>query len=105
MDNQKNFLEIFKRYSPSQEHRDILLKASNIRARKDSERRMVEVYAFFSDLIPKQVLYAIEDEIRDAYSLESVRIFPSYPANLFGNQYMNEVITELYRIGDRKSVV
>jgi len=99
VDNQKNFLEIFKRYSPSQEHRDILLKASNIRARKDSERRMVEVYAFFSDLIPKQVLYAIEDEIRDAYSLESVRIFPSYPANLFGNQYMNEVITELYRIG------
>ncbi|MDD6800522.1 MAG: PolC-type DNA polymerase III [Firmicutes bacterium] len=96
---EKNFFDIFKRYKPRNEYCAILSEASNIRVRKDSGRRMLEVYAFFSELIPKATLYEIEADICQTYSLADVKIFPSYPPELFGPDYMSEVIAELQRIG------
>lgn len=96
---ERTFFDVFKKYDPDESTRRILEKASNIRVRTDTERRMLEAYAFFPELIGKDDLYRIEEEIRDKYQLNGVRLFPSYPPELFSEDYLKEVIIELQRIG------
>ncbi len=99
MDNKIPFLEKFNKYSPSYEYEKILENASCLRVRVDKERRMIEAFVTFPDIVEKRALYAIEDEIREAYGINSVRIMPSYPPEQFSQRYIGEIITELQRIG------
>ncbi len=99
MDRQVPFLEKFKKYAPGAEHQSILQKVSDYRIRTDKERKMIEAFASFPEIVEKSVLYAIEEEITEAYQINSVRIFPSYPPALFSEAYLPQLVIELQRIG------
>lgn len=94
----RTLLNLFDRFSPSEKERGILERATvsgPIRAEK--EMRIVEVTADFPMIIPKNVLYDIEDAISRAYNLRYVRIFPKYKAELFTSDYFPEIMTEARR--------
>ncbi len=95
----KNFLELLSKYVPSDEYREILLSAVNIHSRADKERRILEIRADFPSLIKKDRLYDIENQIKEAYKLNCVKILPSYPDELFSYDYIPEILTEAEQVG------
>ena len=97
----KNLLEIFNRYTPDNASAQLLLSADaeGISLRVDKEQRMIEVSAPFPRTIPRKELYRIEEEIRKAYDLNSVRICPIYAANLFDISQIPDLLMETNRRG------
>ncbi len=95
----KNFLEIFNKYTPSEEHARILLSAKNIGLRADKENRALEVNLDFDKIVPKKELYAIENQIQSAYELSWVNIIPHYPSELFDADYVPELLAEAECVG------
>ncbi|MBR2020622.1 MAG: PolC-type DNA polymerase III [Clostridia bacterium] len=97
----KNLLEIFNRYSPSAEYAEILASADpeTIKLRADKPQRMIEASAAFPRVIPKRILYRIEEEIRRAYELNRVWLRPQYPSALFDEERIPDLLTETNRRG------
>ena len=97
----KNLLEIFNRYQPDNASAEALLSADadGISLRADKEQRIIEVTAPFSRIIPRTELYRIEEEIRKAYALNSVRICPIYGAELFDVSQIPDLLMETNRRG------
>ena len=97
----KNLLEIFNRYQPDNASAEILLlaDANGISLRADKEQRIIEVTAPFSRIVPRVELYRIEEEIRKAYELNSVRICPIYNASLFDISQIPDILMETNRQG------
>ena len=97
----KNLLEIFNRYTPDNASAQLLLSADaeGISLRVDKEQRMIEVLAPFPRVIPRKELYRIEEEIRVAYDLNSVRICPIYRAELFDVSQIPDLLMETNRRG------
>lgn len=93
------FDKIFTKYSQSNSERVVLDKVESVKYKMDRERRIVEVNAKFTELIPKDKLYKIEDEICASYGLSLVRILPEYSPELFDMRYIPEVMKELNRVG------
>ena len=93
-----NLLERFTKYQPSNELLSYM-QATVLALRIDKEQRMMEVDISSSIIIPKQKLYRIEDEIKQAYALNYFRINPKYPAELFSSDYLDELVIESYRQG------
>ena len=96
---QRTLLDIFNRYTPTDKEREILLSATDIRLRVDREGRKTEVTARFPKRISKKELYALEEHIKAAYELNSVRILPTYDASFYTRDYIPELIFELMREG------
>ncbi|MBE6573483.1 MAG: PHP domain-containing protein, partial [Ruminococcaceae bacterium] len=93
----KTFLEVFTKYTPDEVTAN-LLNASEIRGRRaDVEKRMLEVDCAFSQIISKNILYRIEEEIAKAYDLRMMRINPKYNEELFYVDYIKEVLKEASR--------
>ncbi len=97
--SQKSFFELFRRYQPTAEHRKILEQGRNITRQVDKERKIVKISLDFPEIVPKDKLYAIEEDIRVAYDIHTVLILPHYPANRFTNEYFKEIIRETVRVG------
>ena len=96
----KTFLEIFNKYQPS--GTDIvaaLSRATNVTVRADKEKRILEAEVHFDEIVDKNLLYRIEDEIKLAYKLKYVKLLPKYPAELFGKYYFEQVLAEAERVG------
>ena len=79
----KKLTELFCRYTPSESRREWMRNAESLSVRADRERRMLEVTAVLSSVIEKDELYSAEADICRAYELNSVRIFPKYPCEMF----------------------
>ncbi len=99
MEGQVPFLTKFNKYHPVSDNKYILDKASIIRFRADKEKRMLEAFVSFPSIVEKAVLYAIENEIAQAYQLNNMRIFPIYPSELFTEEYLPQAMIELQRTG------
>ena len=97
----KNLLEIFNRYQPDDASAKALLSADadGIVLRADKEQRIIEVTVPFPRVIPRTELYRIEEEIRVAYDLNSVRICPVYSAELFDVSQIPDLLMETNRRG------
>ena len=95
----KNFFEIFSKYSPPSEFVEILRSAGNIRSRADKENRILEIRADFQNIISKNTLYRIEAGIKEAYKLNVAKILPHYPAVLFDYNYIPEILKETEEVG------
>ena len=97
----KNLLEIFNRYQPDNASAEALLSAdaNGITLRADKEQRIIEVTAPFPRIIPRAEFYRIEEEIRVAYDLNSVRICPVYNAALFDVSQIPDLLMETNRRG------
>ncbi len=99
MEEVKNFFTLFRRFEPTEEQREVLKGAGNIRRKVDKEKRVVIVRLAFGRTVPKQTLYAIEEGIRKAYDLNSVFLMPEYPAECFTKEYFREIVKEAQRTG------
>ena len=96
----KNLLQIFERYTPSDEYdSELLLKADNIKLQANKESRVIQISANFPVLFKKERLYRIEKEIAKAYELNWVKILPHYPTELFDSNYIPELLAETETIG------
>ena len=95
----KTLLEKLGKYRARGTASDILGSVSDYTIRADRERRMLEIYASFDSIVEKSELYDIEEDICRAYEINSVRIFPKYPPELFSLNYMEQIVVEAYRVG------
>lgn len=95
----KAFLQIFEKYKANDTYSEILDKAQNIKVQADKSNRMLRVSADFPHIIKKVTLYSIESEIKKAYELNSVKILPHYPASLFNEAYIPELLSETEAVG------
>ena len=76
----KTLIEILKRYEPDERTSRLLLSAQDTVVRANKESKLLEIQARFPKIIDKRTLYRIEDEIREAYQLNVVRILPKVGA-------------------------
>ncbi len=95
----KNFLQIFNKYTPSEEEARILLSAQNIKIQADKENRFIQASLDFESLVAKDTLYKIEKDIARAYELNWVKLLPHYPAHLFDADYVSELLKETECVG------
>ncbi len=98
---EKTFLEIFNKYHPSGS--DIIAVLSAVKKvggiRADKEKRLLQADVYFDELVSKALLYRIENEIREAYSLSFMKLMPKYPAELFDKSYFEQILLEAERVG------
>ena len=97
--NSKSFLEIFTRYSPDMDKRDLLERGYNIRPRKSVEPLRIEVDITFNSHEDAELIYDIEDECRKLYTAQSFKILPHFPSDLFGMKYFPEILCEAAMCG------
>ena len=93
------FDKLFAKYEQTDEIRAILDDITSLTPRVDRDRRLIELEAGFSRIVPKVDLYKIEDGIREVYELNIVRILPKYDKSLFSKTYIPEAVKELNRVG------
>ncbi|MBE6600079.1 MAG: PolC-type DNA polymerase III [Ruminococcaceae bacterium] len=91
--------EKFTKYTPNNENREWLSKASILSLRADKARRIVEVTAAIPSLIEKSRLYNVENEICQVYEYNVVKILPKYPSELFSYDYVPQILLEAENIG------
>ena len=77
----KNLIQLFNKYTATGSRRDWMESAEVVSTRADKERRIVEVSAAFPTVILKDELFAAENDIREAYQFNAVKILPKYPLN------------------------
>ncbi len=97
--NLNKFDKLFAKYEQTDEIRAILDDITSLTPRVDRDRRLIELEAGFSRIVPKVDLYKIEDGIREVYELNIVRILPKYDKSLFSKTYIPEAVKELSRVG------
>ena len=95
----KTFLELFNRYSPTDLHARILSSGKNLGVKVNKENRCAEVHMFFPEIIKKEELYKIEDNVKSAYDLNMFVI--KNEAELFHEVFLKNVRIGLRRTGSR----
>ena len=93
----KTLTEYFKKYEPSEKDAPIVRGAMIQASRADMEKRIIEVDVCFAEVIPKDSLYRIENEIASAHEIRRVYIRPKYPSELFSEKCLPGIIRESYR--------
>ena len=95
---EKGFFDIFRRYSPEEEKRAVLLRARSFRYTWEKETGRVEVFLDFDRHVDAELLYEIADECLELYRenpmATSFRIFPRFPAEEFSAERFPEITTE-----------
>ena len=92
-------LKKLSRYTPTDKDMKFFEAVENFALRPDSERRILEMRVRLDKIMPKAYIYKIENEIKTAYELEFVWIYPEYPSELFTMEYLPEIFTEAKRAG------
>ena len=95
----KKLKELLNKYLAPSEFEDILDDGIVIRSRIDKEKRFLEVTASFSKLVSKNTLYRLEAQVSEVYKLNSFKILPHYPSELFSYSYIPEILLESERVG------
>ena len=99
--SQKKFSELFSKLEPNETTDRVLnaVKSYTTRRGESGNDLFYEFTVELDEIIEKKDLYALEDAICKAYGIFSVRIFPRYPAGLFTEDYVDEIIVESKRVG------
>ncbi|MBQ8334283.1 MAG: hypothetical protein IJX93_10990, partial [Clostridia bacterium] len=97
----RNLSDVFRKVVPelSAKGREIFSDAADLTLRIDREHRIAEVGCRLPRLYKKRDIYALENQIKEAYELSQMRILTHYPAELFSMDYMGEILTEAARVG------
>ncbi len=93
MENRR-FFDIFKRYSPTEDKRALLLGAHGEKFRYRQNPMQVEVELSFDSHVPAEILYEIEDECRTLYEAASFKIIPHFPPSEYSLSRFDEVCLE-----------
>ncbi len=91
---EKKFFDVFKKYNPSQEKRELLERAYSAKFRYTKNPMRIEVELFFDGREDFTLIYEIEDECRELYEAESFKILPHFPPSSFDVSNFDEIITE-----------
>ena len=94
MAQEKKFFDVFSRYTPSEEKRELLSRAHSARFRYTKEPMRVEVELSFDSHEDAELIYEIEDECRELYSAESFKILPHFPPEIFELSMFDEIACE-----------
>lgn len=97
--SEKSLKELLYKYLPPPEYEAVLTAGRVTRSRVDKENRILEVYADFDAVVSKSTLYELEAQVAEAYKLRSFKLFPHYPAEAFGYEYVPEVLRQTEREG------
>ncbi len=95
----KSLLDILYKYTPSASDRAWMETAQNPRVRADKENRALQLEVDLPDLVAKDILYRVEEEIARAYQLHYVKFLPHYPPERFTADYVPELLKETERVG------
>ncbi|MBQ3870899.1 MAG: PolC-type DNA polymerase III, partial [Clostridia bacterium] len=91
----KKLSEIFGKYIPNDRDEQKLLSDGVCLSTKiDQDKKNFLITAKFSRLYGKKELYKTEENIRAFYNMQSVRISPKYPEELFSARYLQEIFIE-----------
>ncbi len=100
MAQERKLKDIFKKFIPTDAFTQKVFDcAENAVLKGDREKKMYQVAFSLPFIIPKETLYSLEEAIAQVYELNSVKLLPSYPSQLFTEEYMASVYTETMRIG------
>ncbi len=94
---QKPFLELFKKYDPSDNERNTLSKIVEYSAKADKEARVIVCDVVFDGYVPFASLLPIEHAIASAYDLSRMEIHPAFKNLSFDVCYIEHVFVELSR--------
>ena len=94
MQTEKKFFDVFSKYTPSSEKRELLLRAHSARFRYTKEPMRFEVDLSFDSHEDAELIYEIEDECRELYSAESFKILPHFSPDVFSMEYFDEIACE-----------
>ncbi len=90
----KRFLDVFSRYTPTDEKISLLDRAYNVVPRMVREPLRFEVELFFNSHESAELIYDIEEECRALYGAESFKILPHFPPECFKLEYFGEIALE-----------
>ena len=90
----KSFLEIFHRYNPTKDKKQLLESAVGTKVKYQKEPMRVEVELSFSTHVDAELIYEIEDDLRALYEAESFKILPHFPPEIFEIGYFSEIAAE-----------
>ncbi len=96
---EKSFFEVFKRYAPTEEKRQLLLRSHSNKFRYTKAPMRVEVELSFDTHEDAELIYEIEDECRALYEAESFKILPHFAQNIFKIKYFDEIAYEAAACG------
>ena len=99
MNSEKSFFDIFTKYAPSDEKRELLSRAHSAKFRYTKVPMRVEIDLSFDSHEDPEIIYEIEDECRALYNAESFKILPHYPPEVFEVRYFAEVACEAAMCG------
>ncbi len=91
---EKKFFDVFGRYTPTPEKRALLERGRDAVIRYDKAAGRVEVHLSFDEHEEPELIYEIEDECRELYSLESFKIFPHFKSECFDVSRFSEIAAE-----------
>ncbi len=95
----KPLRDILYKYTPDADARAVLDASLEHAVRADKENRALQIEMSLPRLVPKALLYRMEEEIARAYELSYVKLLPHYPAELFSDAYIPELLAETERVG------
>ena len=103
----KKLSEIFKKYTPATPREDRLLNDGEvIRNMVSDDKKRFVTETRFSRLHKKADLYALEENLRVFYGMESIRISPKYDPSLFVDGYFDEIFIEAsYKKGMTRGMI
>ena len=95
---EKTLLQRFDKYNPNERFRKIMTDGIVTATRVSVESKSVLVDVRFPYTVPKKdLLYPLEAAIKKAYELKYVMIFPKYEAELFDEEYIQQIMVEACR--------
>ncbi len=95
----KSLTELLSKYNPPEEYLGILNSAKNVTSRVEKEQRILEIRAEFPYLLKKSDIYDIENQVKEIYKLNHVKLLPKYDADLFSYEYIPQILIEAERVG------
>ncbi len=95
----KTLTEILWKYTPDADARRVLDASLGHAVRADKENRALQIEITLDHIVPKTLLYRIEEDIARAYELNYVKFLPHYPPELFTADYIPELLLETERVG------
>ena len=91
---ERGFFDVFGKYSPEQDKRDLLLRGKNAKFKYSKEPLRVEVELDFDSHEDAELIYEIEDECREFYGAEAFKILPHFPPSEFNIDRFDEISAE-----------
>ena len=91
---EKKFFDVFLKYNPSPDKRDLLMRGHSAMFRYSKNPMRVEVELTFDSHEDAELIYEIEDECREFYGAESFKILPHFPPSEFNISRFDEITAE-----------